>query len=193
MELTRSLTNSERQQISARIARLDANIEVRDPRQLERAVTGMLLSFPSGRAADDAELVVAAYVNTLSDLPAWAVNEAAKRWARGQGGSNSNPAFPPSAAQLHQLATMVVGPVRAEAAHLRRLLAAVSAPPAKQITREHRQDNEIAAQATRAREGLARRAADLGLDPQAALAEIPNREHPSGFSQLDAQLKSMIG
>jgi hypothetical protein len=173
-ELTRFLSTQERQRIQARIDHLEAALEIRDTEALRRAVGGMLLSFPSGRATgEEARIVVAAYVNAVSDQPPWAVNEAAKKWSRGEAGGK--PTFPPSSAELHQVADRQLVPVRAEIHWLKRALAGVTVDRRQPVqSRTRRAMIESHAKSIASRLALEQRASELGLDPKAALAEIPD-------------------
>lgn len=175
VELTRYLSETERAQIRRRAAELRSSLEARDLRLSERNVTAMLLTFPSGRATgEEARMVRAAYVQALADLPPWAISEATNRWARGTAGAE-NPAFAPSAAEIHKLATAVLAPVRIELAKLERILVGVVAPRLTIRPREEQQAIESHARETAAVLALEARAVALGIaDPKEALAKIPN-------------------
>lgn len=171
VELTRSLTVTEREKIERRLAEIDGHLSARDPAALRRIIAGMMLSIPSGRASgDEAAAIVAAYVNAVSDLPPWAVTAAANRFIRGQVKS-ANPAFPPSGAELHVEADKELVPLRAEKMRLERMLTAVVANrkiPPNDRNRQAVIENQ--AKAIAARVGLSARAAEMGVD----LATIPN-------------------
>jgi len=92
----------------------------------------MLLAFPavgsSSEAAAQARSDV--YDDALSDVPPWALNNAIKRWSRGEvptdlnlGSLNFN--FAPAPAVLRKLAKIEVSPFEAQAYQLRRLLKAI--------------------------------------------------------------------
>lgn len=177
VSLVRALTDPERERIQDRLAELWRSLEHRDPRSLERAVVGMLLSFPSGRATgEEARAVAAAYVNALSDLPPWAVNEAARRWTRGQAGAG-NAAFPPSSAELYELAANIAGEFKFEAASLERVLTGIpETRPVPTMSRERM--TEIAEDTKRAmaRASLDAKAAAMGLDPAETMKGIDDRK-----------------
>jgi hypothetical protein len=63
------------------------------------------------------------FVDTLSDLPAWAIQGATRRWRRGEGEGNHS--FAPNASQIRPLAELETLPTRAMIEKLRRLLVAV--------------------------------------------------------------------
>lgn len=65
----------------------------------------MMLAFKTNAA--DAELIVAAYVAAMDDLPPWAVEEASSRFARGRIQDRNN-AFAPTSAELHIVARQVI-------------------------------------------------------------------------------------
>ena len=112
--LTRALTAIERERITDRIVRLRACLDYRDGRTVDRTINAMMLSFPSGRAGGaEADAVIGAYRFALSDMPPWAVTDAVKAFMRGQVRS-ANPAFPPSAAEVHDEAARLIAPIRAE-------------------------------------------------------------------------------
>lgn len=192
-ELTRSLSATERRQIEARIADLEARLALRDDAALKRAIGAMLLGFPSARASsEEAAVVVSAYVVAVSDQPPWAVNEAARRWMRGEAGGN--PAFPPSSAELHQAADKVLVPVRAEIFWLNRALNGTVIDRRQQtFSRERRKALENHAMSLASATALEERAAKLGLDPKATLAGIPDAPPRAGdMPRLAASaLKSM--
>lgn len=81
-----------------------------------RAVAAMLGGWINARAADPAAKV-AAYVTALADLPCWAVEQVCQDVARGRV-EGLDPAYPPSAAQLHQLCEEALRRLRKEAADL---------------------------------------------------------------------------
>ena len=185
VSLVRALTAEERAKAEQRLELVTRSLDHRDPRSLERSVVGMLLSFPSGRATgEEARAVAAAYVNALSDLPPWAVNEAARRWTRGQAGAG-NPAFPPSSAELYDVASRIVSEFRFEAASLERMLA--GAPETQPVPKMSRERIAAIAEDTKramAKASLDAKAAALGLDPVKTMAGIDNaKPGPSTFSQ----------
>lgn len=179
VELTRCLSAMEADTIRRRIASLRASLDARDPEAVRRAITALMLGIPSAPGVrssdgDEPRLVRAAYAQTLSDLPVWAVTDAVGRAARGQLVPGHNPAFMPAAAEIHQLAAAISAPVRAEVARLQRILAGVVAPREPIRSREERLAIATHRQANAARESLAERASELGLDPEDALASVPD-------------------
>lgn len=77
------------------------------------------------------------YVDALSDLPAWAVREAIRRWRRGQCGPH-NYDFAPAEAVLRTVAETIVASTRGQCVGLRRLLAA---QPVEELDEETRAAN----------------------------------------------------
>lgn len=111
-------------------------LDQRDRRQIGQAVVDMLATFQRRSTDDEARVVAAAYVAVLSDLPPWAVMQAAMRFARGQV-ADHHPGFPPSAAELHREADRIVSPWRDERADIAAVLDALPAPP--EPTQEERE------------------------------------------------------
>jgi hypothetical protein len=94
-------------------------------------LTQMLLGFPTagGNSEAAANAKIEIYSEAVRDLPPWAINNAIKRWARGEGGSVTNPnfTFAPSPADLRRICTEELEPFKAQRSKLDRLLSAVSA------------------------------------------------------------------
>lgn len=77
-----------------------------------KAVQAMLSGWLNAKASDPAAKI-AAYVNTLADLPCWAVERVCEDVARGRvEGLDAD--FPPSAARIHQLAEVALERLRKE-------------------------------------------------------------------------------
>lgn len=77
-----------------------------------RAVAAMLGGWVNAKAADPAAKITA-YVNVLSDFPCWVVEQVCEEVARGRVES-LDAAYPPSAAQLHQLCDEALERLRKE-------------------------------------------------------------------------------
>lgn len=172
MGLTRALTAAERHRVETCLADVELRLASRDRTAIERAVTAMMVSFPSSRASgDEAKVVIGAYVLVLNDLPPWAVETTVREWMRGEG-SASNLAFQPSAAELHKAAAAKVVPHQRAAAEMRGLLLGKPRedhPAFKSRPRVHPQDLIRAASFN----ALDARAKELGL-PANILDTIPN-------------------
>lgn len=124
--LTRLLAGDERQRIENRIAEIEASLAQRNARSVERSIAAMMLSIPSGRASgDEARAIVSAYVATLGDMPPWAVERAAMRFAGGEV-TTANPAFAPSGAEVRKETDRLLVPYRAEIMRLRQILGGVA-------------------------------------------------------------------
>lgn len=172
MGLTRPLTADERRAVEERLADVELKLATRDRTAIERAVTAMMVSFPSSRASgDEAKVVVGAYVLVLNDLPPWAVEQTVREWMRGEG-SAANLAFQPSAAELHKAAAAKVTPHQRATAELRGLLLGKPREehPAFK-SRERANPKDLMREAAFAR--LDARAKDMGLDAS-VLDTIPN-------------------
>lgn len=114
--------------MQARLSNLSRSIDYRDNREIGRVIAQMLATFPSARAgSDDARMVIAAYVEMLSDLPPWSVIDACRQWATGRAGSDA-PAFPPSASQLHESAARNIQRFAFERSRIMDSLAAKECP-----------------------------------------------------------------
>lgn len=176
--LIRALTDAERDMVATQLADLEFRLSVRDRATIERAVTAMMVSFPSSRASgEEAKVVIGAYVLTLNDLPPWAVEQTVREWMRGEGAAN-NLAFQPSAAELHLAASGKVVPFQRARAELQGLLAGKTREthPAFQ-SRERIQAKDLGREA--AFMGLDAKAKGLGL-PANVLDTIPNAPPRSG-------------
>ena len=177
---------------------LDRSLEHRDNRELARIVTEMLASYPSARAgADEARMVIAAYVSALSDLPPWSVGEAAKQWARGKAGSDA-PAFPPSSAQLYASAEANISRLRLERSRIADALEAVEHQPselerARVAAGFDRLRDSLSPrkklEGDSARASLEQRCRDLGIDPSVidTIKDQPGKKQVGTWSKLPAQ------
>jgi hypothetical protein len=193
--LIRSLTGAEREQIRDRVEQLRAAIEARDPRATQRAIAGMMLSYPSGRASgDEAAAVVAAYVNALSDLPPWAITEAVNRFIRGHVPA-ANAAFAPSGAEIHQEARKVVTPLLAELRTLDRLLEGETMQDiGRKLSRERStqiEDMRVRAVSDAALRQRLREMGKTGEEINAAMREVDEEKvrQSSAFERIPASLK----
>lgn len=64
-----------------------------------------------------------AYLEAIGDLPAWAIEQAALKWLRGEGlGEDDNPNFVPRPVHLIRIAAAILQPIRAERDQLKLLL-----------------------------------------------------------------------
>lgn len=134
MTLPAEIHPEDRKAMEGRAATLDRHLAHRDDRETARVVAGLFANYPSGKVGgDEARMTTLAYVSTLSDLPPWAVDEAAKGWLRGGYGAVAS-AFAPSSAQLHQAAEEIVRPFVSERRQLTELLEA----EVREITEDER-------------------------------------------------------
>lgn len=133
------LTPQDRKEVEARLRQIEEIVTGKNLTSNESAkarlslLTKMLLAFPavgsSSEAAAQARSDV--YDDALSDIPPWALNNAIKRWSRGEmpydlnlGALNFN--FAPAPAVLRKLAKHELRPFEEQAHKLQRLLKAVS-------------------------------------------------------------------
>lgn len=78
------------------------------------AVSKMMLTLPSREAGDlAAEAKSEAYMAALEDVPFWAVQEAMRRWYRGECGAKHDYRWQPAPATLRELAQIETYRVRA--------------------------------------------------------------------------------
>lgn len=133
------LTAQDRTEVEERLKQIEEIVSGKNLTTNESAkarlslLTKMLLAFPavgsSSEAAAQARSDV--YDDALSDIPPWALNNAIKRWSRGEvpadlnlGALNFN--FAPAPAVLRKIAKVELGPFETQAYTLRRLLKAVT-------------------------------------------------------------------
>lgn len=173
MGILRSLTDEEKADVEARLELLEKRLGERSDSVIARSVTGLLLTYPNARpTGEEAEILVAAFVMALSDLPPWAVTEAATRWMRGDVPDGINTGFAPSAGDLHKLAREIVMPFWLEQQKLRDMLKAevVDRTPLK--SRPRISQNMPLLESKAARSALEARCAELGIDP-AEIDKLP--------------------
>ena len=193
----KTLSANERSALETRARVVDRCLEHRDNREIAKIVAEMLASYPSARAAgEEARMVIAAYVSSLSDLPPWAVQEAARQWARGKAGSDA-PAFPPSSAQLYASAETSIARFRLERSRIADALqSAEHQPTDSERARVSAGFDDLLATFRRtrskeadARASLEQRCHDLGIDPAAidAVPDQPERKSVGTWSKLSAQ------
>lgn len=99
-------------------------------------VTKMLLALPAQRSTDSGnEAKGEAYLAALDDIPPWAVQEAIRKWYRGEHGSKHDYRWSPVPADLRALARNEEYRVRGRMTILRRLCSAV---PLVEFSDDHR-------------------------------------------------------
>lgn len=88
--------------------------DYRHAEQTVTAVSKMMLTLPSREAGDlAAEAKSEAYMAALEDVPFWAVQEAMRRWYRGECGTKHDYRWQPAPATLRELAQIETYRVRA--------------------------------------------------------------------------------
>lgn len=105
--------------------------------QLEEAVAGLMMGYPSMRGLSkiEAQILVRKYADDLEGVPLWAIHVACKDISRGIV-SDLNPDFAPSAARVRQQADEHMERIEREARDLRLVLNAPVLPPEDPEMRE---------------------------------------------------------
>jgi hypothetical protein len=119
-----TLSETERAFIASQVESLRERMRPASEREILEEFTRLMADHaqqPMSQATAKARAI--GFVETLSDLPAWAIQGAAKRWRGGEGEGNHS--FAPNAAQIRPLAEMETLPTRTMIEKLRRLLVAV--------------------------------------------------------------------
>lgn len=127
------LSAAERQDVTTR---LDELTKVTTGENLERTecskarlslLTKLLLGYPTAGNSSEkaADARVEFYQEAVSDIAPWALVAAIKRWVRGEV-ETANVDFAPSPGTLRRLCEVELGPFKAQAVKLKRLLSAVS-------------------------------------------------------------------
>lgn len=99
------------------------------------AISKMLLALPSREAGEfAAEAKSEAYMAALDDVPFWAVNEAMRRWYRGECGPKFDYRWQPAPATLRELATAEAFRVQAVRRQLHQI---VTAEPEVEFDEDH--------------------------------------------------------
>lgn len=103
--------------------------------QTMMAVTKMMLVLPSRESGDlVGQAKGEAYMAALEDVPSWAVEEAMRRWYRGECGDKFDYKWQPGPATLREIAMMEVYRVMGTRRKLREIL---SAEPLQEFSQEH--------------------------------------------------------
>lgn len=99
--------------------------DFRHAEQTVTAISKMMLTLPSREAGDlAAEAKSEAYMAALDDVPCWAVQEAMRRWYRGECGAKHDYRWQPAPATLRELALVETYRVRAVRRKMSQLLTA---------------------------------------------------------------------
>lgn len=119
----KALTEPQRQHVEARLASLTSRLSPATERERAAAVA-MVRSCLRSRQADDAgaEAEAAGYMLALSDMPAFAIQEAARRIIIGEAGLSKT--FAPTPAEMRSVAVSAMAPAKCHARMLEKLLAA---------------------------------------------------------------------
>lgn len=140
-EIPEPISQTDQHWISKRLAHLDGLRQCdNDRQQVAKTLAVLFASYPAGQANDvTTALKVKNYLDALEDRPAWAVEEAAKRWIRGDVEARRDALdFPPSAARLRELATQAMEPLYVEKGRLALLRRAEVVPPISEAERQRR-------------------------------------------------------
>lgn len=120
--LTRSLTDDERSLLLRRAAYLEHAAAFASAKESAMEISGLLSRWPSARASgEEAQIIVAQYVSTLSAFPLWAIKRACEPGACAEI-EGYNPAFPPSAEQLFLFVRNCVQGLERERAEIKETL-----------------------------------------------------------------------
>lgn len=114
--------------MQGRLSTLRRSLDHRDRAASKATLMAFLASYGSSRGSEaEAEMTLNAYLVVMSDMPPWAVAEAAAAWTRGGYGAVAS-AFAPSAAQFHEVAATIVRQFAAEAQRIESVLSARITP-----------------------------------------------------------------
>lgn len=106
--MTISLSQSEKSALAAEIEEMRRQMsEPANPEKAMAMVSRILIAYPSAQMTEaKAAAMSEAYLDSLSDMPLWAIEGARKRWNRGDVADigPANLSFAPSAPQLRMLA-----------------------------------------------------------------------------------------
>jgi hypothetical protein len=90
-------------------------------------VTKMLFALPGQRASETAnEARGEAYLAALEDIPSWAVQEAVRKWYRGEHGPKYDYRWSPCPAELREVAYLEQYPMKSRITMLERVAKAVA-------------------------------------------------------------------
>lgn len=124
----KEIAPDERRGMEVRLSTLRSSLDQRDRKATEAIVAAFLASYGSTRGNDsEMRLVVGTFASVLSDIPPWAVAEAARAWTRGGYGATVS-AFAPSAAQFYECAERIIRNYAREAGDIEALLSAETTP-----------------------------------------------------------------
>lgn len=115
------ITEQHRAALLERAAMIESFGRDRRPDKAVAIISTLLMSFPHKEMGDTgAAIKLGAYRLAIDDLPTWAVDEAAKRWIRGDEGVHE---YAPSPPQFRAAAEGVMKIAKGKAIHLRKLAA----------------------------------------------------------------------
>jgi hypothetical protein len=134
-------TGAQRAAIERRITELRRADRAGPESEILAYVGDLILEYATARLDDRTVAAKAeAYLDTLSDLPAWAVREAIRRWRRGEVDADSQALdFAPRPARLKAIADRIALVARGQASRLQRIL---DAEPEDQVTEAEREANQ---------------------------------------------------
>lgn len=140
-EIPAPISETDQLWISKRTAQLEAwRAPAADDRgQILQVLAVLFTSYPAAAVSDaTASVRIKAYLEALSDRPAWAIKRAAERWLKGDVTDVDRKAldFPPSTARLRDLATDCMRPVNLELSALQKLTRAKVVKPIDEAERK---------------------------------------------------------
>ena len=162
----RILSIPQRREVSAMVADCERSLAPAARREIGSAVMRLLADYPAdGASAAIEDARSANWIEALEGLPAWAIDEARRRWVRGQV-PGVNPDFAPKPARIRQIATAAMSPVYERRSKLTLLLRAV--PDERPVSDEER---------ARVAEKFRQFQHELGATVEAASMRSPNPEN----------------
>lgn len=159
-----------RGKFSHRLAVLKAACERAPRSNLEEAVAGLMVRYPSMRGLSkiEADVLSRAFADDLTGIPLWAVNAAIADIVRGTV-PDVHPDFAPSAARLRQLAQDHLDRPTREMLDLKKILTARIEPPSDPEMRERvrQQFESLKREMPRRESSIYAKPADAAPGPQA--------------------------
>jgi hypothetical protein len=160
-----SLSTEERAEAEKILVRLNAATVSDDGTDARKqrlgVVAKMLLTYPvAGASTETGKARAEAYLESLDDVPPWAVAEAVRHWHKGDCGQDYDYRWAPAPAVLRAIARGLLEPVRSMAAHVAGLLAAVPLDEAMKSGAQTAEDRAYVA------EGFKKLSVDLRRGPR---------------------------
>lgn len=109
-----SLTSNQRRELEGEAGKIEAALTGTGGDEARAVLLSkLLMAYPSsGTSERMVEARVDAYRDALCDIPPWAIQQAIKKWHRGEAGEGHNYSFAPAPAVLRNACERVVAPWR---------------------------------------------------------------------------------